>query len=181
MGLSLVLYKFYHQRKLDLALAQLLEENTFSVPVEAIESLIQKGASPNVRIHQPAVDCPNYSEPALIFAYNSGRMDIFKLLFDKGADPNGVTSFGVTPLANALSGGDLVNAKRLLAKGANVNASDGFFGSPSIAAAGSVDAGVELLLKRGASSTINAQSPDGATALMVAAGRGNARAVSSAR
>jgi cytohesin len=174
--LAVLVCKLYHQRKLDLTLAQLLEERA---SLDEIASLLQAGASPDVRIDEPTIGAPVHSVPALIFAYNTGQKNVIKLLLDRGANPNAPTSWGITPLANAASQGDLPRAKMLLSKGADANAADGFFGSPLIAAASSSPSVVNLLLQQDAKSTLNtARHPDeSATALMIAAAQGRVEIV----
>lgn len=83
-----------------------------------VELFLTAGMSPNLR--------NSVEDPILIIAAGNGHEEIVKLLIAKGADVNGKSKNGLTPL---LSAKNLETVKILLNKGADVNAeiTDGYF------------------------------------------------------
>lgn len=131
--------------------------------VEIAEILIAHGADVNATNADGST--------ALHNAAWSGQEEIVKLLLSKGAHPDPKRSDGLTPLINAAGPGAESHGKAcvelLLAKGANVNATDGNGETALHKAAyyGNKDV-IEILLTHGAS--INATNKNGKTPLQVA-------------
>lgn len=178
IALWVILVKFRNQRRLDITLAQLVDKGATS---SKVTPLLKKGASPNARVQEEESN-PPASLPVVLVAYEKGRMDVFKSLLDEGANPNAPARWGGTILgyvSHDISEPSQKAVRMLIDKGANVNAPDEYFGSALIAATlGASLPNVKVLLENGAKSTVNAQHPDtGATALMIAADRGNVNIV----
>jgi len=98
-----------------------------------------------------------------------------RLLLEAGANADGVSQLGRTPLLIAASAtGTEESVRLLLARGANVNAADSVGVSPLIAAAAMNNAAVaRLLLAAGADPAATANIGQSATALMGAADNAN--------
>ena len=109
---------------------------------EAVRILLQAGADPKACNQAGAT-------PLLYAAWNLAKT---QLLVEKGADVNVAQNDGVTPLMVAVSAhSNNDTARFLLAKGANVNALDGFRNDALMRAAGMSDEeSLRLLLSRGA-------------------------------
>jgi ankyrin repeat protein len=142
------------------AVAQQIHED-FVVAVandraEDVKKLLARGIDPN------SVD--KNGDPALVVAARAGYVATVDALLAGRANPNAKNAYGDTPLMAAALGGYLDVAKKLRAAGANVNVTGW---SPLIyAATGGRDNVVVWLLGEGAE--INAVSPNGTTALMMA-------------
>jgi ankyrin repeat protein len=136
---------------------------------------------------------PNDSSPdgtsALVLAAHSGNRDVALALLDKGADPNNL-GIGYSALHAAILRSDLILVKALLAHGANPNIrmtrgtpvrrnSTDFFllapligSTPYLLAAKFLEPEImQILIAGGADPKLT--MPDGATALMLAAGMGS--------
>ena len=126
-----------------------------------LRSLLQQGVDPNSR------DPKGY--PALTLALRRESPGAFALLLEHPAtDVNALNAAGESALMLAAIAGDLESSQRLLARGARV---DGPGWTPiHYAASGPNTRLVELLLSRGAS--LEAEAPNGTTALMLAAQTG---------
>jgi ankyrin repeat protein len=151
---------------------------------ESARLLVAAGADPNERRAD--------GMSALVMAAYSGRTRAGVLLLDKGADPNDMT-IGYTPLHAAILKSDLALVKALLAHGANPNLRmskgtpkrrDGedfnlpatLVGStPYLLAAKFAEPEILQALRAGGAD-VNVTMPNGATALMLAAGMGSAPA-----
>lgn len=99
---------------------------------------------------------------------------IVKLLLEAGADPNGRTLTGLTPLFPAVTA-SLESAQLLLAKGADPNAKSATGSTALMAAAPRSPRSVALLVAKGVD--VNARTKRGETALANAANRGNLESV----
>ena len=140
------------------------------VNIEAVRSLLQRGADPN------AADTGRDSLTALMFAAKNGQTEVVKLLLDSGAKVNtraklppigdrGFVLDGVTALwAGAFSGNAAV-VKMLMERGADIHALDSR-GASVMLIAGSNEV-VQLFLDRGLD--INARDVDGLTLLIISA------------
>ena len=161
--------------------------------VEFIAGFLDQGCDPNQRSWKTGF-------PLIIEATELGRLDVVKLLVERGADVDQcapgsyqravhfAAMEGMVEIAESLlvhgadvsralhaaaSSGRVNVAEALLARGADVNEKSPHGGTPLICA---VDGGhvemVKLLLSHGAN--VNWQGGSGATALHMAAGSGNA-------
>ncbi len=126
-----------------------------------LRSLLQQGVDPNSR------DPKGY--PALSLALRRESPGAFALLLEHPAtDVNALNAAGESALMLAAIAGDLESSQRLLARGARL---DGPGWTPlHYAASGPNTRLVELLLARGAA--LEAEAPNGTTALMLAAQTG---------
>ena len=134
-----------------------------------VELLLEKGADVNGQYYDGTT--------ALYVAAESGYQGIVELLLEKGADVNGQDYCGKTALYIAAKSGHRSVVELLLEKGADVNCPDaaGEPVLPDLAWRGD-DSMLEILLRYGADVDIRSRY-DGATALHVAASRGNKTAV----
>ena len=82
----------------------------------AVKAAVEAGVDLNENRHRDG--------PALVAAAYNGNLEIIKFLLDKGADPNIVTPYGVTPLINAAIKGHTEVVRLLISRDANVNAQD---------------------------------------------------------
>lgn len=126
-----------------------------------LRSLLQQGVDPNSR------DPKGY--PALSLALRRESPGAFALLLaHPDTDVNARNNAGESPLMLAAIAGDLDSSQRLLARGARI---DGPGWTPlHYAASGPSTQLVELLLSHGA--VLEAEAPNGSTALMLAAQTG---------
>lgn len=126
-----------------------------------LRSLLQQGVDPNSR------DPKGY--PALSLALRRESPGAFALLLaHPDTDVNARNTAGESPLMLAAIAGDLDSSQRLLARGARI---DGPGWTPlHYAASGPSTQLVELLLTHGA--MLEAEAPNGSTALMLAAQTG---------
>lgn len=135
---------------------------TFAGRREVVEVLLEAGVNPSsggfggAPLHVAAsgafadMSCPKYITPEV-------RLEIVKLLIDKGADVNGSVSQGYLvdyrPLAAAAGRGDVAIMKLLLDKGAEIDAAPprgtfaGYSALHAVAGGGHAEA-VQLLLER---------------------------------
>jgi ankyrin repeat protein len=104
---------------------------------------------------------------ALLRAASRGHRKVVKLLLDKGADPNLLTTWGTTALIRAAGEGHTEVLKLLLDFGADPNLKDSHGTALAYAAGRGCTEAVELLLDRGADA--NLENRSGWTALMWAA------------
>lgn len=97
-------------------------------------------------------------------AAHSGRIDIAKLLIERGVDINAKIKDGKTPLHSAALGGQLEAARLLIKKGANINARDEYDFTPLHIAAfvGQLEI-ARLLIEK--SADVNARDDSGKTPL----------------
>jgi anti-anti-sigma factor len=84
--------------------------------LEAIKSLLDKGADPNIK--------DNQGKTALITACWWGNLEAIKLLLDKGADPNIKDNQGNTAYVSAFTFGYMEVVKLLLEKNIDINAAN---------------------------------------------------------
>ena len=114
-------------------------------------------------------------------ALHLGVGDIRKvrLLVDRGADIHAASQMGRTPLlVAAYTTGAFESVKFLLSKGADSKKADASGITPLLAAIGVNDvASAKLLLEKGADATAQANIPQAATPLMLAAQNGNAELI----
>jgi len=116
--------------------------------------------------------CFAVSAEELIQAAHDGKLSEVKNLVAKGADVNGRSIGGATPLWGACRNGHIEVVKFLLDKGANINAGSDKGTTPLMNAAMFDHADlVEFLLDKGADR--NAKAKNGVTALMVAQAKGH--------
>ena len=109
----------------------------------------------------------------LFAAARSGKADLIENLVKEGADVNAPTSQGTTPLVVAAKLGRTDAVKALLESGADPNIGDKFGRMPLHWGLGQKET-VEHLLNKGAD--VDATGKEGATALHVAAQRGEVEA-----
>jgi uncharacterized protein len=135
---------------------------------EVVESLLGKVADVNQR--------NNRGETALILAAYRGDMQIFRIVLDAGADVHVKSRDGKTPLLGVAAGtawpdGTIIDhpdaVSALLAKGADVNASDAHRVTPLMLAAQSGSTRVARALLQGGAHA-NDRDVDGNTALSLA-------------
>jgi ankyrin repeat protein len=81
--------------------------------IEAVRSLVARGADPNVKSMNGIGAAPLHS------ALAEGRKEMARTLVEAGADVNAASAEGWTPLHYAAETGDIETARYLLAKGAN--------------------------------------------------------------
>jgi uncharacterized protein len=128
--------------------------------VQEAKRLLAAGADPDLRDRN--------GDPVLVIAARAGSTGMVDLLLGTRVNVNAKTNFGDTALMMAALGGRLEIAKKLRARGADVN-QPGW--TPLMyAAAGGRDEVVRYLLAEGGE--IDALSPNGTTALMMAAREG---------
>lgn len=139
----------------------------------SVQSLLKKGANPNVRL--PYVEVKDKSQQfrqgdeltALVIAIDTTQRSepLVRALLDQGANPNLRFNEGGTPLMEAACRGSLKILQALLDDGADINAkaNDGATALMYAVRFGRADA-ARLLIEKGAN--INARRDDGATALM---------------
>jgi len=131
-----------------------------------VTSLLERGFDPN------AHDEGGQSALGLAVREKSDRV-VDVLLKHPQLDINSRNSVGETPLMLAALQGRLELAQRLIEQGASIN--QGGWNPLHYAATGPESKVVALLLQRGA--PIEARSPNGTTALMMAAGYGTEQSV----
>ncbi len=124
----------------------------------SLRRLLAQGVDPNSR--DPA------GTPALVLAVRRESPRSFEtLLAQRGIDPDATNAAGETALMLTALAGDLVASQALLARGAAVQKPG--WAPIHYAASGPSTELVRLLLDRGA--VVDAESPNGTTALMLAA------------
>jgi ankyrin repeat protein len=108
-----------------------------------------------------------YGWPALLCAVKRGNGDIVKMLLEKGANANTMSSTNVSPLILASSDGSVGIVKLLISHGANIETKDsgGNTALMKAAANGHADV-VQFLLQQGAN--VRAKNSGGETPLMLA-------------
>jgi uncharacterized protein len=129
---------------------------------QAVRTLLQRGFDPNSRD-------PNGQTGLFLALKNESFKVADALLAHPGTDVNALNPVGESPLMIAALKGQLEWARRLLARGAQVDKPG--WTPLHYAATGSETALVGLLLEKGAS--IDAPSPNRSTPLMMAAQYGN--------
>ena len=122
--------------------------------------LLAAGADPDMRDRN--------GDPILVIAARAGSVGVVDLLLGTRVNVNAKTSFGDTALMMAALGGRLEIARKLRARGADVNQPG--WTALIYAATGGHDEVVRYLLAEGAE--IDALSPNGTTALMMAVREG---------
>lgn len=131
-----------------------------------VQSLLEKGVSPNVR--------DSDGVPALMWAAEGDHIDIVRLLLDEGADVNAKkTKNGTTVLMETAEEGNTEVVKLLLDRGAKVNVKrtkDGITALMEAADKCHADI-IKLLLDKDAEVNVKT-TDDGTTALMEAADEG---------
>lgn len=132
-----------------------------------VKALLAKGASDlNGHCEKTDPDCPEMTP--LLLAAHFTNIEMLQALLENGANPNVAGHDGETPLMLAQTP-DV--ARRLLARGANVNAKDRYGTTVLIHAAPDEVETLRLLLDSGAQ--LNAANGSGVTVLMTAAFDGN--------
>lgn len=131
--------------------------------VEAVRSLLKRGADPN--------SLNGLEIRPLFLAAASYQMDVMQELLKAGAQPDAASVYG-TPLTFAAIGGNLVGAQMLLARGSNPNTirSDGISTLMMAANAGNPELVKELLQRK---ADVSTQDDGGETALSFAARGGH--------
>ena len=130
-------------------------------------------------------------DSALLLATKYDRTDVLNVLIQRGANVNIGNRQGETPLLLALKSeggsavGDFANSKILLDAGADVKHIDSIGSTALMYAVNEIDIGnnrkevrslvIKEIIDRGVN--VNAQRKNGVSALMLAAGKGNANAV----
>jgi ankyrin repeat protein len=133
---------------------------------DEVAALLARGMDPNT------VDLNG--DPALLVAARAGFEPTLDVLLHARAKVNASNRFGDTPILVAAIAGHLGVVKKLVARGAEIDAKGW---TPLIyAASGGRDEVVRYLLEAGAN--IDAQGPNGTTALMMAVRGGHADTVS---
>jgi hypothetical protein len=132
----------------------------------AVNTLLDKGANPNVR--------NSVGAPVLMVAASRGHVPIVEALLNEGADPNVKNQEGTTALMKAIPHIEIV--RLLIAKGADVNAAHDRGDLQGVtalmlAALGDNAATVSALLEAGAN--VKSQDADGTTAIASAASCGH--------
>lgn len=132
----------------------------------AVRSMLSRGFDPNTRNEKGA--------PGLYMALQEGSLKVARVLIDSPRlKPEERNASDESPLMMAALKGELDLAKRLIAKGADVN-KPGWTPLHYAATSGHLDM-IRLLLEEHA--FIDAQSPNGTTPLMMAASYGSPEAV----
>ncbi|QTD47161.1 ankyrin repeat domain-containing protein [Ottowia testudinis] len=132
----------------------------------AVRSLLARGFDPNTRNDK--------GSPGLYVALQEGSLKVARMLIDSPRlKPEDRNATDESPLMMAALKGELDLAKRLIAKGADVN-KPGWAPLHYAATGGHLDL-IRLLLEEHA--FIDAQSPNGTTPLMMAASYGTPEAV----
>ncbi|OWM82049.1 hypothetical protein CDL15_Pgr001623 [Punica granatum] len=111
----------------------------------------------------------------LIWAAGHGQPDAVKILLDHQANPNAETDDGITPLLSSVAASSLPCLELLLQAGANVNIIAGGATPLHIAADNGNLEIINCLLQAGGDPNI--ADEEGVKPILVAAGRGNQRAV----
>jgi ankyrin repeat protein len=159
----------------------------------ALSFAIAKNNAPSIQALIAAGADPNFALPdgtkAILMAASHRSAAAASALLDAGADPNTADRTGNTPLHLAAQAGDVTLTKKLLAKGAKLDAKTaestggrGFFRGPPgnqtplfvAARAGHVGA-MKALIEAGADP--KQRTPDGGSFLMAAVGSANVEAV----
>lgn len=132
----------------------------------AVRSMLSRGFDPNTRNEKGA--------PGLYMALQEGSLKVARVLIDSPRlKPEDRNASDESPLMMAALKGELDLAKRLIAKGADVN-KPGWTPLHYAATSGHLDM-IRLLLEEHA--FIDAQSPNGTTPLMMAAHYGSTEAL----
>lgn len=132
----------------------------------AVRSMLSRGFDPNTRNEKGA--------PGLYMALQEGSLKVARVLIDSPRlKPEDRNASDESPLMMAALKGELDLAKRLIAKGADVN-KPGWTPLHYAATSGHLDM-IRLLLEEHA--FIDAQSPNGTTPLMMAAQYGSTEAL----
>lgn len=132
----------------------------------AVRSMLSRGFDPNTRNEKGA--------PGLYMALQEGSLKVARVLIDSPRlKPEDRNASDESPLMMAALKGELDLAKRLIAKGADVN-KPGWTPLHYAATSGHLDM-IRLLLEEHA--FIDAQSPNGTTPLMMAAQYGTSESV----
>ena len=140
--------------------------------VQAVLSSLSSGADINIRDRE--------NIPVLIWAANSGHVDIVKLLLDKGADVNEKeVNTGITALWIASQNGHADVVKLLLDKGADINVKriDTETTALWMASQNGHTEVVKLLLDKSPEIDLEKPNTDGVTALWIASQDGHAEVV----
>lgn len=130
---------------------------------DTVQMLLDKGASVNA----PSAG----GRTALMAAAYSGQVSVVQALLDRGADVNAKSLDGRTALMFAAQDGDVEIVRSLMDQRADVHAraTDGWTALMFAASYGNADALQELLRK----SDVNAETPEGMTALKAAVAAGH--------
>jgi protease PrsW len=150
-----------------LGLYGLWKTSQFSRPVKAVYLALWL-----VGLGLAGTYAPNHSLE-LIDAARSGNTALMQDLLKKGADVNGKTATGETPLIAASTRGHWGAVTLLLERGADINAGDNQERTPLLhASAAGHSAVAQLLIQKRAN--VDSQDMTGTTALIVAADKGHA-------
>jgi len=143
-------------------------EEIFKLPIDVIKQCITKE---NINFQTDYNDDDNDDKTVLIYAIESNRLDIIKLLIDAGADIN-IEVGNNTALMNASERGRIEIVKFLINAGANVNLQTNNNWTALMIASwtGYIEI-VKLLIEAGAN--VNLQNDYNETALTLASNRGH--------
>lgn len=93
----------------------------FNENPEGLRLLLENGADPNARMHQPQRKRGQYRNNAMVLAARSKNPVYLKLLLDHGGDPNTLNSNDESLLYVAYLRGQWQNVQLLIERGADVN------------------------------------------------------------
>lgn len=137
-----------------------LLDNIKSSNIDAVNQLLDKGVSPNIKDKQGC--------PAIIHAIHASNSELLRRLIEAGADVNAKNKEGLTALHKAASSDKIELVRVLLQSGADVNARTSRNITPLMAAAEKGNASIiQVLIKEGGADP-NIKDKDGWTALMFA-------------
>ncbi|MGL4366974.1 MAG: ankyrin repeat domain-containing protein [Brevinemataceae bacterium] len=152
--------------------------------ISTLESILQKGVSPNSRVSRDSKNGPTI----LMCAAGERRINVISILLDAGADPNLPASNkninNITALMIASIKGPIESVEILISYGANINAKTTGIVSGSTALMAAVSAKrldiIQTLVAQGADINAKTSSPSisNVSALMLAAETGNTDIVS---
>ncbi|NUO76905.1 MAG: ankyrin repeat domain-containing protein [Lysobacter sp.] len=97
----------------------------FNENPEGLRLLLENGADPNARKHEPARKRGQFRNNAMVLAARSKNPVYLKLLLDHGGDPNTLSSNDESLLYVAYLRGQWQNVQLLVDRGANIN--DGLY------------------------------------------------------
>ena len=144
--------------------------------VDAVESRDSALARSLLDSGVPVSETQADGTTALHWASHLEQIDLVNLLLGKGADPNAVNRYGVTPLSLAATNGSPATVASLLDAGAKPNTFSPYGETPLMTAARTGNAKVVSLLLTAGANVNTKETWRGQTALMWAAAEKNAAA-----